>query len=102
MNYLEDMTGYSKSRNSVDDILFELLKDMPENLSLHQQLGEDFLHRLVRQQPNATLHRYSQLIQQRRGISISPQAIGKLLTRIGLSGHVRRQFAAATAKPLAA
>jgi hypothetical protein len=85
------VTSYSEDRNSVDDILFELLKSMPENLPLLQQIGEDFLRQMVERQPNATLQQYCQMIQQQRGISVSPQTMYKLLVRIGVHGQVRRQ-----------
>jgi transposase len=96
------MASYSHDRNSVDDLTFELLKAMPKNLPLHQQLGEDFLRLLVEQQPNATLQQYCQTVQQQRGICLSQQTMCKLLARIGLSGHERRQVATAPAKALAA
>lgn len=92
---------YSHDRNSVDGISFELLKDMPEKPPLHHQLGEDFLHRLVEQDPNATLQQYCQLIQQQCGMCLSQQTLCKLLTRIGLSGQKRRRIATASAKALA-
>ena len=93
---------YRSDRNSVDELTFELLKAMPENLPLFQQLGEDFLRLLVEQQPNATLQQYCQTIQQQRGISISPQTVCKLLARIGMPGRVRHQLATALSKALAA
>ena len=42
-----DMTAYRRDRSSVKEIDFELLKTMPENSSLYQHLGKDFLRRLV-------------------------------------------------------
>ena len=96
------MTSYSHDRSSVDELTFELLKVMPENLPLHQQLGEGFLRLLVERQPNATLQQYCQTIQQQRGICLSQQTMCKLLARIGLSGHERRRVATASAKALAA
>jgi hypothetical protein len=64
------MTIYSRDRNSVKEVNFQLLKSMPENLPLHQQIGKDFLRLLVERQPEATLQQYCQTIQQQRGICI--------------------------------
>ena len=96
------MTGYSHARNSVDDLFFELLKDMPENLPLHLRLGEGFLRQMVRQHPTVTLQQYCQMIEQQRGITISLQTMCKLLVRIGMPGHIRRQVATAPSETLAA
>ena len=99
---LEDMTSYSHDRNSVEEVFFELLKSTPENLPLLQQIGEDFLRRLVERQPNATLHEYCHVIKRERGITLSPQTMCKLLARIGMSGWARHQLATAPLKALAA
>jgi transposase len=71
---------------------------MPENLSLLQQLGKDFLHQMVARQPNATLQQYCHVIKRERGIILSQQTMCKLLARIGLSGHERRRVATVPAK----
>jgi len=86
----EGIGSYSHDRNSVGEINFELLKSMPENLPLLQQIGEDFLRQLVERQPNATLHQYSQIIQREHSISLSPQTMCKLLARIGMLGRMRK------------
>lgn len=55
-----------------------------------QQIGEDFLRQMVKQQPNATLQQYSQIIQRKRSIHLSSQTMCKLLTRIGMPSRVRK------------
>ena len=100
--WTEGMRGYSHDRNPVDKINFELLKSMPENLSLHQQLGEDFLRQLVERQPNATLQQYCQIIQRECGIPLSPQTMCKLLARIDMPSCVRRQLVTTPTNALAA
>ena len=95
------MTGYRHGHNSVKEINFELLKSMPENYPLLQQIGEGFLRQLVERQPNATLQQYSQIIQRGRGITLSPQTLCKILARIGMPGRVRK-LATAPSKALAA
>ena len=96
------MTIYSRDRNSGEELSFELLKSMPENFPLLQQIGEDFLRRVVKRQPYATLHEYCQTIQRERSITLSPQTMCKLLVRIGVPARVRRQLATAPSKALAA
>lgn len=96
------MTGYSHDRNSVEKVNFELLKSIPENSPLLQQIGEDFLRRLVEQKPNATLHEYCHVIKRERGITLSLQTMCKLLARVGMSGRVRSQLATAPSTTLAA
>jgi transposase len=98
----EGIRGYSHNRNSVDELTFELLKSVPENLPLHQQLDENFLRGLVEQHPRATLQQYCQMIQQRHGITLSPQTMCKLLARIGMNTRMRFQLATAPSKALAA
>ena len=93
---------YSRDRNSVEEVNFELLKSMPESFPLVQQPGEAVSRRLVERQPNVTLQQYCQIIQRERGINLSPQTMCKLLARIGLSNHERRRVATASAKALAA
>lgn len=88
------MTSYSSGRNSVEEINFELLKYMPENLPLLQHIGEDFLRQLVERQPNATLHQYSQIIQREHSISLSLQTMCKLLARIGMPSRMRKSATA--------
>ena len=75
---------------------------MPKKLPLLQQLGEDFLRQMVEQQPNATLQQYCQMMQQQRGILISPQTMCKLLVRVGAPSSVRRPLAAPPVQSLAA
>jgi transposase len=96
------VTSYSHDPNSVEEINFELLKSMPENLPLLQQIGEDFLRQLIGRQPDATLQKYCQITQRERGIHLSPQTMCKLLVRIGMSGRVRHQLVTAPSKALAA
>lgn len=93
---------YSRDRNPVEEVNFELLKSMPESFPLLQQLGEAFLRQLVERQPNAALQQYCQIIQRERRITLSPQTMCKLLARIGVPRHVRRQLASANSKALAA
>jgi hypothetical protein len=75
---------------------------MPENYSLLEQIGEDFLRRLVERQPYGTLQQYSQIIQRARGVHLSPQTTCKLLACIGMSGPARHQLATSPSKALAA
>jgi hypothetical protein len=96
------MTSYSYDRNSADDVVFELLKNMPDNIPLLQQIGEDFLRQVVERQPSATLQQYCHILKRERGISISPQSMHKLLARIGMPGRVRSQSATAISEALAA
>jgi len=94
---IADTALYSHGRNSVEEINFKLLKSMSENFPLLQQIGEDFLRQLVERYPNATLQQYCHIIQRERSISISPQTMCKLLTRMGFAGTVRRQLQAKSA-----
>jgi transposase len=96
------MTSYSRDPNSVEEVSFELLKPMAETFPLLQQLGEDFLRRLVEGQPDATLHQYCQIIRRERGLSLSQQTMCKLLARIGMTGRVRRQLVTTPSEALAA
>ena len=90
---LDQPTCYSNDRNSVGDVFFELLKDMPESpLPLHLQLDSDFLTRLVKEQPTVTLRELCDVVLRERGITISPQTLCKLLLRAGLSREVRRRL----------
>lgn len=90
---LQQMQRYCRGHNSVEEVSFQVSQVLPQNLSL-QQLCEDFLRRLVQQQPSATLQGICEIIQQQRGLSLSPQTMCKLLLRIGLTRKARRQLRA--------
>jgi len=85
------MTSYSQDRNSVDDILFELLKSMPETIPLNQRLTPETLQRLVNQYPRATLKDLAYLVQDECGVMPSITTMSRLLRRIGLTVTARRR-----------
>lgn len=93
------MTSYSEDRNPVDDILFELLKDMPEVLPpLREQLSSELLRDVVRQHPKATLIELCQMVEHEHGIELSTTSMSRLLREQGLTCKARRQLAV-SAKP---
>lgn len=90
------MTSYSHDRNSVDEILFELLKAMPETSPLSQKLTPMTLYRLVNQHPRATLKDLAYLVQDECGVLPSITSMSRLLRHVGLTATARRKLTCGT------
>jgi transposase len=71
-------------------------------LTLYEQFDAITLQRLVERHPTATLLQLCELVKEEQGIVLSPQAMCKVLLRVGLSRKARRQLQQLNHEPLLA
>lgn len=97
LNCLENMTSYSCDPNSVDDIVFELLKDMLGNpIPLCQQITPELLYRFIEQYPRASLQQLCEQVMLELRVSLSITSMSRLLRQQGLTCKARRQLVFST------
>jgi hypothetical protein len=93
---LEDMTCYHNDPNAVEQIPFELLKDMPDTTPVSERLTPELLHRLAGHNPRASLNELAYAVQDELGVKPSITHMSRLLRRVGLTTRARRQVTKAT------
>jgi site-specific DNA recombinase len=86
------MTAYYSDRSSVTINGFELAKFLPEEVPLKDKLTPEFLRRLLRCVPRATLAQYSDKLRVEYSIVASTTALCRAFKRAGLDHQARNRL----------
>ena len=86
------MTSYTQVRNPASEVGFELAKFLPAAVSLKDKLTPEFLRRLLRHHPQATLAVLREELKIEFSIEASTTALCRAFKRIGLNQHARSQL----------
>ena len=87
-----DMTAYRRDRSSIIMNRFELAKFLPEEVPLKDKLTPEFLRRLLRHVPRATLAQYSDELRAEYSIVASTTALCRAFKRAGIDRHTRSRI----------
>jgi hypothetical protein len=89
------MTSYSHVRNSVEEIPFEINKNLPKRpLALYEQIPSDDLKQLIAMHPHSSLGELCELVHKEKGVKLSTNAMCRLVKRYDIRRLHRSQAAA--------
>lgn len=73
---------YSRSRNSANQITFELARSLPKLRLLWNAERLQFVRRLIKRNPNATLRELCEELRLQQGLSVSISSMSRAIRKI--------------------
>src|SRR5438270_192625 len=79
------MAGYRRSPNTVEEVPFEVSRDLPQRPpSLRERLEADYLRALIERDPRCTLKQLCAWVYEERGFTLSKTEMCRLVKSYGL------------------